>query len=149
MAPQHPTNVGTVYVPVWTTGKEVYRRGLEIRLSEAVAKRIQQITPYRIADKTHADTELSGTVELIPQKVLSFNPDTGLPRELEMTIVVNFVWKDLRSGKIIVKRNGLRSTGTYIPHEPFGEEFFQGSEDVINRLAERVVEQMEKDWEKG
>lgn len=146
MESQHPKDVKTVFVPVWTTGRDVYRRGIEMRLTEAVVKRIQQATPYRIAEKAKADTELNGTIDLIPQRVLSFNPDTGLPRELEMTIVVNFVWKDLRSGKIIVKRNGLRSTGTYIPHEPFGEEFFQGSEDVVNRLAVLVVEQMESDW---
>jgi hypothetical protein len=143
-APMHRTDVKTVYVPIWNEGKEVYRRGLEFRLTEAVIKRLRQVTDYKLADKAHADTMLTGTIELVPQRVLSANPDTGLPRELEATFLVSFTWTDMRTGKPIVKRSNIREVGTYIP--PFSESFYQGSEDVINRLAERIVQEMEADW---
>lgn len=143
----HPSDVKTVYVSMFTRGKDVYRRGIEFRLTEAVVKRIQQDTPYRIADKARADTQLSGSLDLIPQRVLSFNPDSGQPNEMEMTLVVSFTWTDLRTGKTRVKRTNLRETATYIPPSPLNEDFFQGSEDAVNRLAIKIVEQMEKsDW---
>ncbi|MGC9454864.1 MAG: LPS assembly lipoprotein LptE [Phycisphaerae bacterium] len=142
----YPDDVRTVAVPIWNVGKNVYRREMEFRLTEALVKRIELDTPYKVAEKTDADTLLSGTIDNISQRVLSTNPDTGLPREMEMTLTVSFQWSDLRTGKIRAERSNVRVSGTYIPHEPLSEDFFTGSEDVINRLARRVVEQMESDW---
>ncbi|MFW6066368.1 MAG: LPS assembly lipoprotein LptE [Planctomycetota bacterium] len=142
----YPEDVRTVAVPIWNVGKNVYRREIEFRLTEALVKRIELDTPYKVAAKTDADTLLTGTVDNISQRVLSTNPDTGLPREMEMTITVSFEWTDLRSGEIRADRSNVRVSGTYVPHEPLSEDFFTGSEDVINRLARRIVEQMESDW---
>jgi len=142
----YPKDVRTVHVPIWVRGKDVYDRELEFQLTEALTKRIQAETQYRLAPRSQADTILTGTIEGISQQVLSFNPDTGRPNELEVTMVVSFVWKDLRSGQVRKERTNFRAVGTYIPPEPFAEEFFQGSQEVINRMAERIVEQMEADW---
>ena len=142
----YPDDVTSVDVPVWTVGKDVYRRGLEMRLTEAIKKRISLDTPFKIATKGTADTQLTGTIERIDQRVLSTNPDTGRPRELEITITVSFNWTDLRSGKVRKSCPDFHVAGTYIPPAPFGEDFFQGSEDVIDELARRIVEQMEAPW---
>jgi len=144
--PLHPQDVTSVNVPVWTLSKNVYRCGLEMRLTEALQKRISQDTRYKIADKGSADTQLTGTIEKISQRVLSGNPDTGRPRETEITITVSFKWTDLRSGKERVEVPTFRVAGTYIPHRPFGEDFFKGSEGVIDKLARRIVEQLESEW---
>lgn len=141
----YPTDVRTVAVPIWVRGKEVYRRDIEIRLTEAVIKRLQQDTPYRIADRGEADTELTGELVLVEQQVLSYNPETGQPRQLEVVITVNFQWKDLRTGEVLMQRKGFRMRSDYIPQSPFGETFVDGSEDVLNKLARQVVEQMELD----
>jgi len=146
-APLHPVEVKTVSVPMWHRGQDVYRRGLEIRLTEALVKFIELRTPYKVTDGGRADTELTGTIDRISQRVLSLNPDTGRPRELELTLVVSFRWKDLRTGEMRAERTNFAVSGTYIPHEPFGRDFFQGSEGVINELARRVVEHMERPWE--
>jgi len=144
--PLHPTNIKTVDVPIWTRGQFVYRRRVEYRVTEALKKQIELDTRYRIATKGRADTQLVGCIDLIEQRVLSFDPDTGLPREMEITFVVSFKWRDLGSGKLIKEYENVRVAGTYIPLDPLGEDFFQGSEDVINKLAKRVVEYMESDW---
>lgn len=117
-----------------------------MRLTEAVVKRLELDTQYKVTDKSRADTELRGTIDRVSQRVLSFNPDSGLPREKELTVTVSFTWTDLRSGKVLAQRRSFRQAGTYIPPQPFGEDFFQGSEDVVNKLAKRIVEQMETDW---
>jgi len=146
MKNQYRPGISTVFVPVWTRGKDVYRREIEMRLTEAIAKRIEQDTPYKIAGKDKADTELSGKIVRIDQQVLSRNPDTGLARDLEVTFTLAFTWKDLRTGKILKEYSNFRVADTYITEHPIGEDFFQGSEAVINRIARRVVEQMEADW---
>jgi hypothetical protein len=142
----YPEDVRTVAVPIWNVSKNVYRRELEFRLSEALVKRIELDTPYKVVGKAEADTLLTGTIDVVSQRVLSTNPDTNLPRELELTLTVSFTWQDLRTGEIRAKRSNVRVAGVYIPHAPLGEDFFTGSEDVVNKLARRVVEQMESDW---
>jgi len=146
MKDQYRSGVKTVFVPTWTRGQKVYRRDLEQDLTEAIQKSIEQYTPYKVTSKDRADTELRGRIVRIEQRVLTKNPDTGRPRELEQTFVVAFTWKDLRTGKILEERSELRVAGTYIPHRPFREDFFHGSQDVINRLARRIVETMEAEW---
>ncbi len=143
---QYDTAIKTVAVPIWTRGRQVFRRELEMRLTEAVVKKVELNTPYKVVDKSRADTELRGTIDTVSQRVLSFNPDNGLPRETEITLAVSFTWTDLRSGKTIREVANLRQSAVYIPPSPLNEDFFQGSEDAVNRLAERIVEQMESDW---
>lgn len=142
---QFPPGIQTVHVPMWTRGQQVYRREVEMRLTKAIIQNLEH-TPYRNAGRAHADTELSGSIDTIEQEVLHGNPDTGLPNEMRVILVVSFRWTDLRSGKDIRVRKNFRVSATYIPAEPLSEDFFQGSEDVINRLAKRIVEQMEERW---
>ena len=146
MTDQYRPGIKTVAVDVWQRGKEVYRRDIEIRATEAVVKRIEQDTPYKVTSKSRADTLLVGSIDDVEQRVLSFNPDTGLPRESELTLVASFTWTDLRTGKTIVERKKMRVSGVYTREDPITEDFFQGSENVINRVAQRVVEQMEQPW---
>lgn len=140
------TGIHTVAVPLWTRGQDVYRRDLEIRLTEALIKRIELTTPYKVVDKQNADSLLTGTLDRIDQATLSFNPDDGTPREIQVAFVVSFQWEDLRSGATLVKKKNFRVTSVYLPPDPFDESFFQGSGDLIERLAIRIVETMEADW---
>ncbi|MBN1941973.1 MAG: hypothetical protein JW849_01650 [Phycisphaerae bacterium] len=139
-------NIRTVAVPIWTRGKDIYRREVEIRLTEAIAKRVELDTPYKITNRQKADTLLTGTIDKIEQATTSFNPDTGVPREIAVTFHVSFQWEDLRSGAILVKKEDFPVSAVYLPTAPFNEDFFLGSEDLMERLARRIVETMEADW---
>ena len=138
--------VRTVAVPMWNRGRMVYTRNLEMRLTEAIVKNIELLTPYKVTDASRADTRLSGAIDLIEQQITSFNTDTGLPREKMITLTVSFVWKDLRTGKELVKRTNFRETGVFLPSPPLDEDLFQGTEDTIDRLARRIVEELETEW---
>jgi len=143
---QYKTGIKSVAVPVWTVGQDVYRRGVEDRLTEALVKRIEMDTPYKVTTPARADTELTGTIKSIEQKVLSYVPATGGSRELELTFRVSFTWKDLRTGEILLDVADLRAAGAYSRTGPLETDFYQGSEKVINELARRIVEHMEADW---
>ena len=141
-----PTDVSTIVVDMFFRGRDVYRRELEYRLTEAVQKRIEMTTNYKLTTRARADSELRGEVALVSQETLSFNPDTGNPRELEITMTIAFEWRDLRLGEVLVRRDRLQVTGTYIPDSPLSETFFDGSQDVIEKAAIRIVEHMETPW---
>jgi hypothetical protein len=143
---QYRKNIRTIAVPIWTRGKDVYRRDVEINLTKALAKRIELSTPYKITDRKKADTLLTGTIDRIEQATTSFNPDTGTPREIAVTYYVSFQWEDLRSGTILVKKSNFPVSDVYLPSPPFNEGFFLGSESLNERLALRIVETMESDW---
>lgn len=146
LASQYRPEVKSVVVEAFTRGPELYRRGLEMRLTEAVVKRIAGYTPYKIVYKGQADTKLTGTVEQVSQRVLSSHPDTGGSREMEMIVVVSFRWQDLRTGNILAEEKNIRAAGGYIPLAPFNEDFFQGSEAALNNMAIKIVEKMEAPW---
>lgn len=143
---QYRQGIRTVAVPIWTRGKDVFRRDVEIRLTEALVKRIELDTPYKVSTKQQADTILTGTIDMISQQTLSFDPDTGDPREKQLTFMVSFKWEDLRTGNIVVEKKNFRVAGVYLPPAPFNEDFFTGSEDLLDKLARRIVETMEADW---
>jgi hypothetical protein len=143
---QYRPGIKTVAVPIWTRGKDVYRRDLEIDLTEALVKRIEQDTPYKVTSEARADTKLTGRIVRIQQRVLSKSRETGRAIEVEATFVIAFTWTDLRTGKELEKRTNVRVAGTYLPTPPFREEFFQGSQAIINKAARRVVEAMEAPW---
>lgn len=140
------TNIKTVAVPMSTRGENVYRRENEMRLTEAIVKRIETSTPYKVTVQSRADTTLTSSIEQIDQSVLSYNPDTGNPRDISVTFIVAFKWVDNRTGKILAEEKKYPITAAYISSAPFNEQFFQGSESVINKVAERIVEHMERDW---
>jgi hypothetical protein len=146
VASQYRSGIKTVAVPSFTRGRNVYRRELEDRLTEAVIKRIEADTPYKVTVKERADTLLTGTLVNVNQRILSFNSDTGEPREMEITLRLNFTWTDLRTGATLVEKKDFHISGDYTTLEPIKEDFFQGSENVINRAAQRIVETMEAPW---
>jgi len=142
----HRTDIKTIAVPVWTRGHGVYRRGLEVDLTEAIIKRLQLDTKYRICDEAQANTRFTGRLENVHQQSLTINTDTGTSRELEATFTVSFTWTDLRNGKELVKREAFPATGRYVPPNPFNQTFFTGSREAIDQAAQRIVEQLETGW---
>lgn len=141
--------IHTVACPMWTRGQEVYRRDIEIRLTKAIVDRINLSTDYKVVDEDRANTKLTGSIDRITQKTLSFNPDTGDPREIQLAFIISFRWEDLRTGDVLVDRRNFVVASTYLPTDPYNERFFRGSEDALDEVARRVVETMEADWGGG
>lgn len=134
--------VRTVHVAMFAS-KE-FRRDLEFMLTEAVKKRIGLDTPYKLAPQAKADTILTG--EVLEERQAAFAPDflSRLPREKQLTLAVHVQWKDLRSGRVLVDRPVELQGVDYIP--PAGEVERFAQEKAIDRLAQRIVAEMYKDW---
>jgi len=137
-----PSDIQTVYVEMFQS-KE-FRRELEFRLTEAVVKRIEMDTPYRIAPRQKADAILSGEILEVKNRTFGDDFKTDQPREIGSTIAIRFRFQDMRSGDTLVERPRFVYQTSYIP--PVGETFTEGMTRGLDGLAEAIVESMESDW---
>jgi hypothetical protein len=138
-----PSGIQTVHVEMLQS-KE-FRRELEFALTEALVKRIEMDTPYRIADKTKADTVFTGEILEVRQRSLGRDFNYDQPREIGATVVMRYRWQDLRTGEILVDRPQFVHMCSYIP--PVGETFTKGvAIRGLDGMAERIVETMETGW---
>lgn len=120
-----------------------FRRGLELQLTEALAKEIESKTPFKLAKKDRADTALTGRIFEVRQGTIGRDFAQVRPRETAATVVVSFQWKDLRTGEVLVDRPRFVQTVEYI--RPVGEGFRHAMQRAMDKLAERIVETMESD----
>lgn len=134
--------IRTVFVEPFRS--KVFRRELEMRLTEAVQKRIELDTPYRIASRRRADTVLSGEILDVRQSTFGSDFVLGRPRETATTFLISLRWRHPATGTLLTERKVLTETDTWVPLA--GETFFSGSDRVIDGLAERIVEQLETPW---
>ncbi len=135
-------SIKSVEVRIFST-KE-FRRGLEFELTEALVKRIEADTPYKVLKGGQADTVLEGQLVVVRQAVLADKFGSDLPAEKQQQLVVSFTWKDLRSGRILAEGHGVRVVAEYTP--PVGETFFTGEQELMNEMAAEIVSRMRKPW---
>jgi len=135
-------DVNTVAVPIFAN--KDFRRGIEFRLSSAVIKQMEAHTPYRVATREKADTILEGEIVSAELSTLSRDVRTNIPQEQLYLLTINFRWKDLRSGRILVERRNFQQTAQFYP--TLGEGEFVGSQSSIEKLALAIVQEMQADW---
>jgi outer membrane lipoprotein SlyB len=135
-------DVQTVAVPIF---KNVdFHRGVEIALTKAIVNNLESHTPYKVVDQKKADTVLQGEIVSIRAHTISSESRSAVPQEQLYVITCNFLWKDLRTGRILVDRKNFEQTTTYYP--TLGESQWVGSQSGVEALAQGIVEQLQADW---
>jgi len=143
MQPLHRTDVKTVAVPIFAS-KE-YRRNLEFGLSSDLVKFIELRTPYKVVqDPKRADSELRGEVTTLYAPAITEDVKTNNPQNYQVILSCWFEWKNLKTGEIMARSDSITAMGTYAP--AIGETLDSATNSATSRLAERVVEAMEKPW---
>jgi hypothetical protein len=139
----YPENVHSVYVEMFDN--KSFWRGVEYQLTDALAKRIEAETPYKIvSSRNRADTIISGQIVTIEELRLSTERETGRPleKEVELRAVVN--WKNLKTGELLIDSKTVSASASFSEWQEQG--FRYGSTAAANNLAQRIVELMEKPW---
>lgn len=140
----YPTQYHTVAAPIFEN--RTFYKGVEFELAEALVKQIESRTPYKVVAPGVAQTILEGTVTDVQQSQLSRRRPGGVPQEVELIVTVDFVWKDLVSGKVIRDRRGFEAAGRYVPTAGIGEPYEVAQHQAVQRLAEDIVSTMRGDW---
>ena len=138
-----PEDVDSVYVEMFDNRS--FRRGVEYKLSDALAKRIEAETPYKIiSSRDRADTVISGQIVRISELVLTSERQTGraLEKEVELQAVVN--WKNLKTGELLIDNRSVSASASFSQFQNQG--FRYASTLAANNLARKIVELMEKEW---
>jgi len=138
-----PQDVNTVCLKMFDN--RTFRRGVEFELSDALAKRIEAQTPYKIvSSEDRADTVIDGQIITITESALSLEREMGgvLEKEVELSAVVN--WKNLRTGELLIANRQVSASASYSPYQK--QDFGYASSVAANNLARKIVELMEKRW---
>jgi hypothetical protein len=134
-------DVKTVAVPIFVN--RTYYRGIEFNLTKAVINQLESRTPYKVAPRERADTVLEGQIIFVGVNTSS-RSQVGIPQEQLYYIIVNFTWKDLRTGQMLVSRRAFEQTAPYYP--TLGEDQFAGAQENVERLALAIVEELQANW---
>lgn len=138
----YPEEIRSVYVEMFDNSS--FRRGYEFTLTDAICKRIEAQTPYKIiSDREQADSVLSGSMSA-GDAILAVDRYTGKPLEQEALIRVTFSWKNLRTGEVLINNESVVASASY---SDFLDQSYEYSADLaVNKAAQRVVERMESPW---
>jgi hypothetical protein len=135
-------DISTVAIPVFAN--KDFRRGVEFGLTSSVVKQLEAHSPYRVAPRDRADTILEGEIVSIGLNTLSRDTRVAIPQEQLYVITINFRWKDLRSGRILLERRNYQQTAPF--YGTLGEGEVTGGQSAIERLALAIVQEMQADW---
>lgn len=139
-----PQAISTVAVPIFTTRS--YVRNVEFELTDALIKEIEARTPYKVTSEQRADTIILGQIHSVELGQLSKSPRTGLSEEVIVSVTIDFQWRDLRSGKVLLERKSFAGHGLFVPSRPGGEPFDLGTFATVQQLARDIVAEMRLDW---
>ena len=145
----YPPHIQTVYVPVFKSDN--LRPGMGAWLTEAVVKKIEQNTNYKVVGQENADTVLEGTVLPISKavSVTTINDDL---REVDMTVQLAVRWLDNQGELVhpgasiplpvaVADVTGASSQVTEVGHSTLSTE-----QEAIEQVAAQIVAIMESPW---
>jgi hypothetical protein len=135
-------DVKTVAVPIFAN--KTYYRGVEFELTEAIAKQLEAHAPYKIVPQGKADTILEGEITRVLVRTVSDDRIANIPQEQLYMVRVNFTWKDLRTGRILVERKDYDQAAPYYP--TLGEGQFTAEKQNVERLALAIVQELQAQW---
>jgi hypothetical protein len=138
-----PEEVSSVCLEMFDN--QTFRRSVEYQLSDALTKRIEAETPYKIiSSRDRADTVMSGQIVQVTDSVLSFERELGyaLEKEVQVRAVVN--WKNLKTGQLLIDNESVTAAATYSEFQK--QDFGYASALAANKLAQKIVELMEENW---
>ena len=144
------TDIKTVHVPIFQS--DSFRKDMGERLTEAVCKKIEQRTPYKVVHRSNsADSILSGRLARESQSV-SLVDDYAGTRQKKVELLVYVQWTDRRGNSLrtmnpITWNNvpvDITTTSDMVAE--MGHSQATASQDAINRMADQIVDMMQMPW---
>jgi hypothetical protein len=136
--------VSTVAVPIFTN--TTFVRDVQFELADTLTKEILNRTPWRIASSTEADTILVGTITAVELRRIAKSPTTGLAEQDTYSIVLDFEWRDQRTGQTLLKRTGFSTSGLFVPTITSNDPIDFGRWNAVQSTARDIVDLMRNDW---
>jgi hypothetical protein len=134
----------TIAIPILEN--ETYVRGVEFELTDALIKEVEARTGWKVTASGSADTILLGRIRAVDKQQLSRSRLTGLGQEAIVGVTIDFEWRDLRTDRAIVARQGFAGHGLYEPSNPSAEREELGRVAAVQKLARDIVSELRASW---
>lgn len=139
----YPDDVESIYLEMFDNRS--FRRGTEFTFSNALAKRIEAQTPYKIvSDRDRADSVMSGQLVAVGESILTLERELGRAMEKEVVVTAVVNWKSLKTGRLMINNQTVTAATSYSEFQD--QDFTYASAAAANKLAQNVVELMENQW---
>ncbi|MDR0326783.1 MAG: LPS assembly lipoprotein LptE [Planctomycetaceae bacterium] len=142
-------DIQTVHVPIVET--DPTRRHLGERLTEAICKRIEERSPYKVVGRSSADSVLECRIVNKKQRVALVDSSND-PRQKSGEITVEIRWRDRRSQDIRLfdsigwNEGTTQVTASDAMVAEFGHSLLTSEQNQIDRIADQIVGMMESPW---
>ena len=149
-----PPHIKRIAIPIF--GNDTYEYGAENSLTDAVIESFLTDGRLKIVSLKHADAALQGAVSGYGKDVLSYD-DYDVAEEYRVYIEANITLKDLTTGEILFKEEGMRGDTT-IWHTDEAlqpkETEAKGKARAIDNLAKDIVNRVMRGfptakWKRG
>ena len=145
----YPSHIHTVCVPVFKS--DSLRAGVGPWLTEAVIKKIEQDTNYKVVSRDQADSILEGVVLPVSKQVSVTTINDDL-REVDMTLQLQVRWIDNHGGLVhpgaaiplpvaMADISGTAAQVTEVGHSTLSAE-----QEAVEQIASQIVAIMESPW---
>ena len=142
-------DVHTVHVPI--VESDPTRRHLAERLTEAICKRIEARSPYKVVGRPTADSTLECRIVEKKQRVSLYDSSHD-PRQKSGELTLEVQWRDRRSQDLRQfeplewnDRAGQVTASDSMVAE-YGHSLLTSEQKQIDRLADQIVGMMESPW---
>ena len=136
-------DIASVYVEMFDN--KTFERGIEYELTDALAKRIEAETPYKIiTSRDRADTVISGYITSLGTSILSVEQESGRALEKQVVLEAQISWKDLKTGAMLIDERKVQASASYSEWQNQGASY--ASSLAANKLARKITELMENQW---
>lgn len=141
--------IRTVHIPF--VRNETFRHDLGPQLTNALVGEIERQTPFKVVSNPNADSVLRCNITAQSKSVLTETASDD-PRALDSAITVNATWIS-RGGQPLLQ-NSIASQDSnsiafsqsvrFVPEA--GQSIDTANQEAIEKLARRIVSQMESRW---
>lgn len=145
-----PRNIKTIYVEtvknkLMAEDIYAYQQGLEMDITNAVIRRLQQDGTIKVAERQDADAILKTDLLALEQEGLRFDQLEEV-KEYRLFIVVRLRLVDAKTGDLIWEEPNFTGDNEYYvtPVTSIGDQ--KASVDVVTRLAYNIVDRIAEDW---
>ena len=142
-------DIQTIYVPM--VEADPTRRHLAERLTEAICKRIEERSPYKVVGRSSADSILECRIVRKDQRVSLVDPYND-PRQKSGELTLEVRWRDRRSQDLrqfeplAWNDRASQVTASDSMVAEFGHSLLTSEQNQIDRLANQIVGMMELPW---
>ena len=145
-----PRNIKTIHVETFQNRVPIdqvyaYEPGLEIKMTNAIIRRLQRDGNLKVVSQEKADAVLEGELTRFDQEGLRFS-NLERVEEYRIYLFVALRLRDQKTGQIIWEEPSFSGDAAYFVLGPRAVSRTKATDEAVEKLARNVVDRIVEDW---